>query len=57
MQGIFGEAFDRMQVAKQCGNDLGCYGKMLSDPSWPRAEVLANAPDPADGGFRVPPTA
>ena len=26
-------------------------------PSWPRPEVLANAPDPADGGFRVPPTA
>ena len=26
-------------------------------PSWPRDEVLANAPDPADGGFRVPPTA
>ena len=28
-----------------------------SRPSWPRAEVLRNAPDPADGGFRVPPTA
>ena len=28
-----------------------------SRPSWPRGEVLANAPDPADGGFRVPPTA
>ncbi len=26
-------------------------------PSWPRDEVLANAPDPVDGGFRVPPTA
>jgi len=26
-------------------------------PSWPRDEVLRNAPDPADGGFRVPPTA
>jgi aspartyl-tRNA(Asn)/glutamyl-tRNA(Gln) amidotransferase subunit C len=29
----------------------------VARPSWPRAEVLANAPDPADGGFRVPPTA
>lgn len=26
-------------------------------PSWPRDEVLAGAPDPAAGGFRVPPTA
>jgi aspartyl-tRNA(Asn)/glutamyl-tRNA(Gln) amidotransferase subunit C len=26
-------------------------------PSWPRDEVLAGAPDPAGGGFRVPPTA
>jgi HEAT repeat protein len=43
VQGIFGEAFDRMQVAKQCGNDLGCYGKMLNDPSWPRAEKAAFA--------------
>jgi aspartyl-tRNA(Asn)/glutamyl-tRNA(Gln) amidotransferase subunit C len=25
-------------------------------PSWPRDEVLANAPDPQDGAFRVPPT-
>jgi len=23
-------------------------------PSWPRDEVLAQAPDPADGAFRVP---
>jgi len=29
----------------------------VARPSWPRDEVLANAPDPADGGFRVPPTA
>ena len=28
-----------------------------SRPSWPRAEVLRNAPDPVAGGFRVPPTA
>jgi aspartyl-tRNA(Asn)/glutamyl-tRNA(Gln) amidotransferase subunit C len=28
-----------------------------SRPSWPRDEVLREAPDPADGGFRVPPTA
>ena len=26
-------------------------------PSWPRDDVLRGAPDPADGGFRVPPTA
>jgi aspartyl-tRNA(Asn)/glutamyl-tRNA(Gln) amidotransferase subunit C len=25
-------------------------------PSWPRDEVLANAPAPQDGAFRVPPT-
>jgi len=29
----------------------------VSRPSWPRDEVLREAPDPADGGFRVPPTA
>ncbi|HEU4905209.1 MAG TPA: Asp-tRNA(Asn)/Glu-tRNA(Gln) amidotransferase subunit GatC [Solirubrobacterales bacterium] len=23
-------------------------------PSWPREDVLAQAPDPADGAFRVP---
>jgi len=23
-------------------------------PSWPREQVLAQAPDPADGAFRVP---
>jgi aspartyl-tRNA(Asn)/glutamyl-tRNA(Gln) amidotransferase subunit C len=28
-----------------------------SRPSWPREEALREAPDPADGGFRVPPTA
>ena len=28
-----------------------------SRPSWPRDDVLREAPDPADGGFRVPPTA
>jgi len=26
-------------------------------PSWPRDQVLRGAPDPAEGGFRVPPTA
>jgi aspartyl-tRNA(Asn)/glutamyl-tRNA(Gln) amidotransferase subunit C len=25
-------------------------------PSWPRDEVLSEAPAPQDGGFRVPPT-
>ena len=29
----------------------------VSRPSWPRDQALREAPDPADGGFRVPPTA
>jgi HEAT repeat protein len=42
-QGVFGMALDRMLVAKECGNDLGCYGKKLLDPSWTRAEKAAFA--------------
>ena len=41
VQGVFGEALDRMQVAKECGDKIACYGKHLSDPSWPRAEKSA----------------
>lgn len=41
VQGMFGEALDRMQVAKECGSNLQCYGKHLSDPAWPRAEKSA----------------
>ena len=41
VQGKFGEALDRMQVAKECQSDLACYGKKLSDLSWPRAEKAA----------------
>ncbi len=41
VQGIFGEALDRMQVAKECKKDIACYGKHLSDPSWTRAEKAA----------------
>jgi HEAT repeat protein len=41
VQGIFGEALDRMQVAKQCGDKIECYGKFLKDPSWTRAEKAA----------------
>ncbi len=41
VQGVFGEALDRMQVAKECGDKIDCYGKYLSDPSWPRAEKAA----------------
>jgi HEAT repeat protein len=41
VQGVFGEALDRMQVAKECGDKIDCYGKFLSDPSWPRAEKAA----------------
>jgi HEAT repeat protein len=40
-QGVFGMALDRMQVAKDCGDDLKCYGKTLNDPSWTRAEKAA----------------
>ncbi len=43
VQGVFGEALDRVQVAKECGNDLRCYGKALNDPSWTRAEKAAFA--------------
>jgi HEAT repeat protein len=43
VQGPFGEALDRLQVAKECGSDLACYGKKLNDPSWPRAEKAAFA--------------
>jgi HEAT repeat protein len=41
--GVFGMALDRMLVAKECGNDLNCYGKILLDPSWTRAEKAAFA--------------
>jgi HEAT repeat protein len=41
VQGVFGEALDRMQVAKECGDKIECYGKHLSDPSWTRAEKAA----------------
>ncbi len=43
-QGIFGEALDRMQVAKDCDKDLDCYAKVLTtDESWTRAEKAAFA--------------
>lgn len=42
-QGVFGEALDRMQVARECDADLACYGKALSDPSPARAEKAAIA--------------
>jgi hypothetical protein len=32
-----------MQVAKECDQDLACYGKALNDPSWTRAEKAAFA--------------
>ncbi|HVY36892.1 MAG TPA: HEAT repeat domain-containing protein, partial [Polyangia bacterium] len=41
--GVFGMALDRMQVAKDCGEDINCYGKTLKDPSWTRAEKAAFA--------------
>ncbi|HEY5284626.1 MAG TPA: HEAT repeat domain-containing protein [Polyangia bacterium] len=41
VQGMFGEALDRMQVAKECGDKIDCYGKHLTDPSWTRAEKAA----------------
>jgi HEAT repeat protein len=42
-EGAFGMALDRMMVAKECGDDLDCYGKKLSDPQWTRAEKAAFA--------------
>lgn len=42
-EGPFGEALDRMQIANECGDDLTCYGKKLSDPSPTRAEKAAFA--------------
>jgi HEAT repeat protein len=45
--GLFGEAVDRLQVAKECSKDgkedLACYGKALADPAWTRAEKAAFA--------------
>jgi HEAT repeat protein len=41
VQGKFGEALDRMQVAKECGSKIDCYGKALNDPQWTRAEKAA----------------
>jgi HEAT repeat protein len=43
VEGVFGEAMDRMQVARECGTAIGCYGKLLMDPSWTRAEKAAFA--------------
>ena len=43
VQGVFGSALDRMQVANECDRDLSCYGKKLSDPSWERSEKAAFA--------------
>jgi HEAT repeat protein len=41
VQGVFGMALDRMQVAEECDQDIACYGKKLLDPSWTRAEKAA----------------
>jgi len=38
---MFGEALDRMQVSKECGDNIACYGGHLADPSWTRAEKAA----------------
>jgi HEAT repeat protein len=43
VEGVFGEAMDRLQVAKACEGNLACFGKTLSDPSPPRAEKAAFA--------------
>jgi hypothetical protein len=42
-EGVFGSALARMQVANECSQDLGCYGKKLNDPAWERAEKAAFA--------------
>jgi HEAT repeat protein len=41
VEGVFGEAMDRLQVAKTCEGNLPCFGKTLSDPSPARAEKAA----------------
>jgi HEAT repeat protein len=43
VEGVFGEAMDRLQVAKTCEGNLACFGKTLSDPSPTRAEKAAFA--------------
>jgi HEAT repeat protein len=43
VQGVFGSALDRLQVANECDRDLACYGKKLNDPSWERSEKAAFA--------------
>jgi HEAT repeat protein len=43
VQGVFGSALDRLQVANECDRDLGCYGKKLNDASWERSEKAAFA--------------
>jgi HEAT repeat protein len=43
LQGPFAEAVDRLQVAKDCNDNLACYGKTLADPAWQRAEKAAFA--------------
>jgi HEAT repeat protein len=40
-QNLFGEALERMEVARTCGDKLECYGESLADPSWLRAEKAA----------------
>jgi HEAT repeat protein len=42
-EGQFGLALDRMLVADECGEDVACYGKKLTDPSWTRGEKAAFA--------------
>jgi HEAT repeat protein len=41
VEGVFGEAMDRLQVAESCKGNLACFGKTLSDPSPARAEKAA----------------
>jgi aspartyl-tRNA(Asn)/glutamyl-tRNA(Gln) amidotransferase subunit C len=35
---------------------VNVWGEDEPRPSWPIEEALANAPEPEDGAFRVPPT-
>ena len=43
VEGVFGSALARMQVANECAQDVACYGKKLNDPSWERSEKAAFA--------------
>lgn len=42
-EGAFEMAIERLEVAKECGSTVACYGGKLADPKWTRAEKAAFA--------------